>query len=189
MSQLPKIIIVHGFSGHKDEHWFPWLKKELIQKGHQVWCETLPDAETPDCGVWSEIIHTELEPNCIVIGHSLGSPAVMRALEKYDQEPIQAFFSIAGFARPLPHLSFHLLLESFVSESFDFERIMKNVCSIHIWQSDDDPYIPLGEATHLREQLVGSKLRVFEKRAHLGSWKNPAKFEELLVEVLRLSIF
>jgi predicted alpha/beta hydrolase family esterase len=36
MNSLPKIIIVHGFSGHKGEHWFPWLKSSLEQKGYEV---------------------------------------------------------------------------------------------------------------------------------------------------------
>ncbi|MCF7831191.1 alpha/beta hydrolase, partial [Candidatus Gracilibacteria bacterium] len=53
---MPKVIIVHGIEGHKNENWFPWLEKELKSKGITVWNETLPSPENPVAEEWIQAV-------------------------------------------------------------------------------------------------------------------------------------
>ena len=39
---MANIFIIHGTEGYPEENWFPWLKKELEQKGHIVFVPQFP---------------------------------------------------------------------------------------------------------------------------------------------------
>lgn len=50
---MPKrIFIVHGWGGHTEEGWFPWLKRESENRGFQVFVPELPDADEPRIQKW-----------------------------------------------------------------------------------------------------------------------------------------
>ena len=44
---MKKVFIIHGWDGYPEENWFPWLKKELEDKGFEVFVLQMPDADNP----------------------------------------------------------------------------------------------------------------------------------------------
>ncbi len=40
---MKRVFIVHGWDGHPDEQWFPWLKQSLEEKGYCVEVPQMPD--------------------------------------------------------------------------------------------------------------------------------------------------
>ena len=32
---MSKVVIVHGWGGTPEEGWFPWLRRELEERGHE----------------------------------------------------------------------------------------------------------------------------------------------------------
>ena len=175
---MKKVIIVHGFGGTKDSNWFGWLATELKASGFEVWCQSLPDTDQPDPKVWTTIVSQACEPGCILIGHSLGGPTILRVAEMYDNG-ISALFSVAGFARKL-HLPFDDQIDPFTRDGFDFATIADHVSDIHIWDSDNDMYVGLEEGAFLAEQLP-SQRRTFPGRGHFME----SRFPELLEAVLQ----
>jgi predicted alpha/beta hydrolase family esterase len=185
-----KVIILHGYGSSKNDHWFPWLKSELESRGYEVWCESLPNTDAPDPEEWTSVILAQLKEDAIVIGHSLGIPAGLNALRRFDGT-IRAFFSVAGFAQPL-ELDFAEKINSFVLEHSEPEpglkprlEILQNNCkNFHILDSTNDPYVPISCGDFLTDGLAALRY-TFQNRNHLGTWDySGGKFEELLSLIL-----
>lgn len=183
---MTKVIIAHGIFGDQHEHWFPWLKTELEKLGHEVWCETLPSPAAPQREAWAGVLAEQLQPDCVVIGHSLGVPAALRALEA-SPDSIKAFYSVAGFVTT-PDNEFTDLMRNFTDEPFNFMRLSQQCEKWYVWTADDDPYLGINYSKDIINGLLLAETdekrlswRVFPERNHLGTWEGSnGKFEELL---------
>src|SRR3989344_4874506 len=94
---MANVFIIHGVGGYPEENWFPWLKKQLEQLGHNVVVPQFPTPENQTLSSWLEVLEQYkqfLTPATIFVGHSLGVPFVLNILEKY---PAKAAFLVAGF--------------------------------------------------------------------------------------------
>ena len=47
-----KAFLIHGWEGYPEEEWFPWLKKELKNRGFQVQVPAMPNPEYPKIEKW-----------------------------------------------------------------------------------------------------------------------------------------
>ena len=102
--------------------------------------------------------------------------------------PLNAFFSVAGFARPLD-LDFAEKINHFVSGpefelKFELENLQKHCKNFYILESTNDPYIPLSCGDFMTKKLNAHRY-TFQNRDHLGTWDgSDGKFEELLKLIL-----
>jgi len=180
------VVIVHGAGGSADEHaWFRWLEDELTSRGYKVSLKNYPFPNDPQMEEWREAILQEIEPGAILIGHSIGPLAILHALEIYMGAPVRALFSIAGMLRPLKN-EYAEIIARFANHPFDFESLRRKCEQVFVYDSDDDPYIPLEEGAFATEMLRAEH-KTFHARNHLGTWKGGAgTFPELLEDILRL---
>jgi len=44
---MKRAYIIHGWDGYPEEGWFPWLKKELENKGYHVEIPSMPNSKHP----------------------------------------------------------------------------------------------------------------------------------------------
>ncbi|MBU0666612.1 MAG: alpha/beta hydrolase [Nanoarchaeota archaeon] len=83
-----RVFMVHGWEGYPENHWFPWLKKELETKGFEVFVPAMPDTDHPKMGAWLEHL-TKItrapDKDCYFIGHSLGCITILRYLETLQE--------------------------------------------------------------------------------------------------------
>ncbi|MDP3875283.1 MAG: alpha/beta hydrolase, partial [bacterium] len=49
---MKRVFIVHGWDGHPEEGWFPWLKEELEKKGFEVSVPVMPNPAEPKIETW-----------------------------------------------------------------------------------------------------------------------------------------
>jgi predicted alpha/beta hydrolase family esterase len=79
-----RVFIIHGWGGNPDEHWLPWLKSELEQKGYEVVVPQMPNTNKPVIEEWvnhlSEIVG-EVDAQTYFVGHSVGCQTILRYLE------------------------------------------------------------------------------------------------------------
>ena len=73
---------------------------------------------------------------------------MLNILEKLDK-PIKAAFFVAGFIGLLGKPDFDNINKSFVDKSFDWQKIKQNCLKFFVFQSDNDPYVPLEKAEQL----------------------------------------
>lgn len=146
-------LILHAWYSKPENHWYPWLKKELETKGYSVFLSELPTMNTdlPDLQKQLDFIQNEvkIDENTVIFGHSLGCLLGMRIAEK---QKFQSLFLVAGwdFDELTPE---HKL---FWQTKIDHEKIKKNVSNIYCFSSDNDPYITAFTAEEMSKRLGGT---------------------------------
>lgn len=175
---MPTIFIIHGVEGHPEENWFPWLKHELEQLGHNVIVPQFPTPENQTLSHWLAVLEEYKElltTDTIFIGHSLGAPFVLNILEKH---PAKAAVLVAGFVGKAEN-QFDEGMKSFAQRTFDWETIKRNCSNFLIFHSDNDPYIKLEKAEQLATQL-DIKINLVKNAGHFNTAAGYESFPLLL---------
>jgi uncharacterized protein len=161
-----KVFIIHGFEGSPNGGWRPWLMAELGKKDVYACALPMPKPNQPIRKEWvAEIaknINQNKEDNIYLVGHSLGVPAILHYLQNSDARPISGSVLVSGpFVKvSVNHkadpswdsrtLSIMLkkaeILDNFIGDSFNFEKIKSKCKRFHVIHGDNDPLVPLDDA-------------------------------------------
>jgi uncharacterized protein len=149
-----KALIVHGWGGDSSSNWFPWLKNELEKSGIPTICPDLPNPQFPKKEEWLAALRAQASfsenEEIVLIGHSLGCPTILHLLESFQKgEKARAAILVAGFARDLGIP----IIRNFVDTDFDFKKIRSSCRDFFAINSDNDPYVPLGEGKFMAKSL------------------------------------
>ncbi len=147
----PKIILVHGNGGSTIEQiWFPEAKTELETTGLEVVAQTMPDNYRARSFKWLPFIENELgaDENSVVVGHSSGAVAAMRYAETH-----RIYGSVLVGASHTDLDNRMERMSGYFDEPWDWDAIKSNQNWIIQFASPSDPYIPVDEPRHIRDQL------------------------------------
>jgi len=180
-------FIIHGVYGNPEENWFPWLKKELESQGYEVIVPKFPTPLDQSLESWLRVfLHYEEKINeeTVLIGHSLGAPFILNYLEKTNKK-IKAAILVAAFHKPLG-IQYDEINKTFVDKQFNWEKIKANCNKFFIFNSDNDPWIPLETAQELAKNL-NAEMNVVHDGGHLnkkaGYEDFPILLETIIIEV------
>ncbi len=179
----PNFIFIHCTGGDPEETFYPWLKKELESKGYKVTIPKFPTPQGQNLDNWMKTFEpylNNIDDNTIFIGRSIGPAFILRIIEQINIK-IKAAFLICGFASDLNLDEFKPLVDSFIEKPFDWEKIKANCDNFSIYNSDNDPYIPLEKGKELAQKL-GSDLTIIEGAEHF--WFE--RFDRLLEDIKSL---
>ncbi len=163
-------ILVHGLAGSPNNHFFPWLRKELKKRGIPSKAPKLPHPFLPVRNEWVDTLAAAVEDpaQTILIGHSLGCPTILEYLEKHrGRKKFQLVILVAGFGRHFlnPDVEkFQSRLLHWHESSADFEKIRSKSKKFVCINSTDDPLVPYAEGKWLAKQLKAEL--VTEKKQH-----------------------
>jgi len=131
---MKNAIILHAMDDSPNNHWYPWLKSQLEQKGYDVWLPQLPDDKNPQISVWVPFIMEsgKFDKDTVIIGHSAGASVILSVLEELKVKISQAIL-VAGF-------SYYPGGDGILKPAYDWEKIKSNVEEVIIINSDNDPY-------------------------------------------------
>ena len=79
-----RVIIVHGWDGHPQEAWFPWLESELEKRGFEVQIPSMPNPPKPKIDDWVKHLSKSaksIDKDTVLVGHSIGCQTILRYLE------------------------------------------------------------------------------------------------------------
>jgi len=182
---MKRAFIIHGWEGTPDSNWFPWLKKELENKGFSVEMPNMPNTMHPKMEEWlghlKKVIKSPDE-NTYLIGHSLGVITILRFLEQLEDQKIGGAVLVAGFSEPIGYDE----INSFFQTPLDYEKVKKAARHFAAIHSDNDPYVPLEQGELLRDKL-GAKLYVMKNAEHLNKGNGQFELPEALEEILKMS--
>lgn len=161
---MRNVIIFHGTGETPEHYWYPWLKKELEQKGYTVTIPQLPHTDHPDVATWlPAALKENYSEETIVIGHSAGSTLILALLETL-QTPIKQAIMTAAFYQDLPEFK-----EPIIKSSYNWEKIRSNVQDSIIINSDNDPWGCTAEVGLDLMSKIGGTLVIPHAAGHMGS--------------------
>jgi hypothetical protein len=168
---MKRAIIVHGWDGHPQECWFPWLKAELEKEGFKVFVPQMPAPEAPNMDRWVPRLSNavgEPDTETYLVGHSAGCITILRYLEGLPLgRKIRKAVLVAGFTDSLGYKE----LENFFKKPVDWRRAKTHCLDFVAIHSDNDPYVKLCHAGVLKEKL-SAKIIIEHGKGHMGGEDN-----------------
>lgn len=171
------VILIHGYLGFPDNCWFPWLRRELEARGHDVIIPAMPNPELPERLGWQMTIARVVKDpaSTILIGHSLGCLAILHFLREHHGAPFPHVVLAAGFGRDFLRSN---ALTHWFDEKLDFSEIAKKAMRWTSIHSTNDLLVPFAEGEWLAKQL-GARL-IVEHKGHLRKREGAGELPSIL---------
>lgn len=179
-----RAFLIHGAFGNPQENWFPWLTKELENKGYEVVAPHFPTPENQSLESWMKVwseYEKLVDERTIFIGHSLGSAFILNILKRV-QGKVKSCFFVSGFVGLLGNEKFDSINKTFVEKTFDWEELKEHCERFVLFHGDNDPYVSVEKAEELTS-MVDGKLHVIKNGGHLNSAAGFTELSQLLENI------
>ncbi len=182
-----KIVFIHGYTASSKVNWYPEMVHLLSAKGIECVVPDLPGGKYPHIHEWLEGVHLAVGDTTkplVLVGHSLGTRALLLYLEKF-QPHVKAAFLVAAFNNDTAN-GLRYDGESypdFFAYKIDLRKVIPLVDTFVVIHSKDDSSIPYTQGVEMAEDL-GAELRTYEDRDHFSAPENAAIIFSELERVL-----
>ncbi len=184
-----KIIFVHGYTASPQADWYPNISRELKKRSIDFSIPHFPSGELPKSKPWVDGIYQEVKDSkkpIILVGHSLGSRAVLLFLEKYEIK-VEKVILIAAFNNDLSNKRRYdgrIAYTDFFRRKVNLEKVKKLAKKFIVMHSKDDYSIPYKQGAEIAKQL-GARLITYEDRSHFSAPENYKYVLEVLLRELK----
>lgn len=191
--QVKRVIVVHGWDGHPESAWFPWIKTKLEQNGFEVTVPQLPEPEKPRIQNWIPALSKAIknpDEQTYLVGHSMGCQTIARYLETLPENiKIGGVIFVAGFFKRLTGLEDDFDVQEtdkhWLTVPIDLESVRNHMLKSIAIFSNNDPYVPLDNQNDFRDKL-GSEIVIVKEMQHMGdSYKKMPIVLEKLLEIAK----
>lgn len=173
-------VLLHGYDGSPEGIFFPWLKKELENRGARVLCPQLPNPGTPaeEEQVQFVLNTCSFDKKTILFGHSLGAVVALKVAEKLKTS-LGGLVLAGGFLdskfrdKPRP-------FDATFSWKFDFEKIKHTAGFIKILSDINDYAILVEQGRRISTHLSGALLETASAQPHFCSTQEPSILQSLV---------
>jgi uncharacterized protein len=152
---------------------------ELGERGIYACALAMPSPGSPVPGEWvSEIArHVESSPRdqIYLVGHSLGSPAILRFLEKTESKNIKGVVLVSSPA----YKTTKKKVATFLHKPIDFQAIKSRAKKFAIIHGDNDMSVSVEQGEYLAEELK-AELIIVPKGGHLNGSSGWRKLPQCL---------
>lgn len=188
---MKRVFIIHGWDGYPEEGCFPWLKKELEQRGFEVFNLAMPDPLNPRIGAWTSFLSDQVgtpDENTYFIGHSIGAQTILRYLESLPEDvKIGGAVFLAGWVN-LTNEAFEEeqdkeIGKPWLETSINWGKIKLHSDKFVAIFSDNDPLVPMSDAEIFKEKL-NAKIIVEHGLGHMSGSDNVSEIPVVLEEFL-----
>ncbi|MBI2668482.1 serine hydrolase family protein [Candidatus Woesearchaeota archaeon] len=178
---MKRAIIVHGWDGFPENHWFPWLQKKLEEKDFHVVVPRMPDPENPKMETWVPFLKRVIgkpDQETFLVGHSIGCQTIVRYLEQLPSEiKIGGVLLVGGWVNLTPKATADEesknIAQPWLKKIIDWKRVKSHSDRFTAIFSDNDPFVSVGDAQIFKEKLNAKTIIVkgkehFTKRGSLS---------------------
>lgn len=170
-----RVFIIHGWEGHPQEGWFPWLKKKLEANGVEVHVPAMPDASYPTIDIWVPFLKHlvgEADAQTFFVGHSIGCQAILRYLETLPETAkIGGVVLVAGWVSLKPSVMADeetaAIALPWIQRPLNWPKIRSRLGAAVAINSDDDQFVSVEDGKVFAREL-GAKLVIEHHKRHLG---------------------
>ncbi len=175
IGMVKRVFIIHRWEGTPEVDWYPWLRKELENKGFEVHVPLMPDTDNPKIENWVPYLKDmvgEPDENTYFVGHSMGCQTIMRYLEGLPEgSKVGGVVFVAGFVT-LENLETEEekeLANAWLGTPLDLEKVKDKSDNFVAIFSDNDPWIPLSDSDIFKEKL-GAKIIIQHEKGHFSKF-------------------
>lgn len=184
------VFMIHGFEGHPNGGWRPWLMAELERENIYSASLVMKNPYKPIAEVWINEIEENVKkfPNSkiILVGHSLGVPAILRFLQDKNPKNILGCVLVSGPYKIDPRAKrLKKVLNSFFEKEFNFGKIKKTAEHFTIIHGSDDRGVNFSQGEFLTEKLDGKLVKV-NKGGHLNADSGFFKLPQALKSIFEM---
>lgn len=191
---MKRTFIIHGWDGYPEEGCFPWLKKELQNRGFQVYNPAMPEPINPRIETWVPFLSLqigEIDEETFLVGHSIGTQTILRYLESLPESK-----KLGGVVLLAPWI--HLTDEAYETKEdveiakpwlgtpLDWNKIKTHTDNFVAIFSDNDPLVPLSDSKIFEEKL-GAKIIIEKSQGHFSGSDGLKELASLLEAVIEIS--
>ena len=181
-----KAFLIHGWEGHPEEEWRPWLKNQLEKKGFVVNIPAMPDTVHPQMEVWLKHLTKMVgvpDKDCYFVGHSLGCITILRYMETLPaDQKVGGVVLVAGFTSSLGYEE----LESFFAKPINWEKIKSRCKKFIAIHSDNDPYVSLHYGQVFFKEKLNAELIIEHNKKHFSGSDGINELPVVLESLLRI---
>lgn len=170
-----RAFIVHGWGGHPDEAWMPWLDRKLASYGFRVYRLSMPNPDEPVIADWVGTLAAAVgtpDRDTHFIGHSIGVQTVLRYLAGLSEHTrVGKVVCVAGWIQrdSLQDLEPDEIpiAKLWMETPIDFTRVRTVAGPILAIFSDNDPVV-VPDNDHRFQQLLGAKTITEHGKGHFS---------------------
>lgn len=173
-----RIVLLHGYNANPGMNFHPWLKTELEKLGHEVVQPTLLLSDEPnpiECIKQLEEEVGVVNPETIVLGHSLGGVVALRWLEAAEALGTPRSVILVG----APWRVRSPKIRSFFMTEFDFDTVMWKSQEFTVVHDKQDSAVPFDHAEKYTK-VLGAELIATEGNGHYMDEKYPILLETII---------
>lgn len=190
---MKKAYIIHGWPQKEEyfdketpapsnNHWIPWLEKQLLINKVHAQAIAMPEAWKPDYEKWSAYFSQfTIDQDTILVGHSCGAGFLMRWLSERK-------IRVGAVALIAPWIDLEKNEVETIGDFFDFKidpTLSDRTNGVAIFISDDDDHEILDTVKFLEENLKGYFTHGFSGKGHFTlSSMGGDEFPELLKNLM-----
>lgn len=187
---IKKVYIVPDYRSTSNDHWYPWLSRQLKNAGFESKRIMLANPFQPDLGEWQQNLKLQiphLDENTFLVAHGLSGLSVLRFLQDHSaQQPckIGGVVLVAAFDTPL--LAWSELNKMLQMVRLDLKKLPLSYKRAVMLMSNNDPYVPAPLSLRLAHSL---NAQIFELKnaGHFCTVDGFAEFPQLL-EIMKLCL-
>jgi predicted alpha/beta hydrolase family esterase len=181
-------IILHGMPSKEEyrpeepqseQHWLPWLRQKLQQRGIDAHTPELPEPWEPEYGAWKAAFEKlPLSDETILVGHSCGAGFLARWLSENPMR-VEKVVLVAPWMDPPPRF----LKNGFFEFTLD-PNVPERTSSVTIYSSTDDDEDIQKSVEILKDAWPTATHKEYDDKGHfdlegLGTNEFPELLEEL----------
>lgn len=185
-----RLLIVPRWSGHADSDFYPWLERSLVSAGFAGQVETValrrpdePDIDLTVAAVRGRIGNADRAARTVVLGHSVGAQAVMRAVARTAEgvEVAAIVLIAAWWTVDEPWDS----IRPWIDTPLDWAAVRSHARAREVLLSTSDPFTrDASRSRRLFEERIDARVRIVDGAEHFNGTEQPAVLEVVSKHVM-----
>jgi predicted alpha/beta hydrolase family esterase len=169
---MATVIVTHAINTDGEGLWYPDLRAELTERGHNVKVLELPDPDAPSPDPWlvtlTDAASASAPTGTVLVGHSVGGVNTLRMLQRHNGNPFAGVVLVATMAHEVGLDA----LAGFFVPAFDWDRIRRAAVEFRLLVAADDRVLTPDPFEHAKQLVtaLGATAVVKPSGGHLPNW-------------------
>ena len=190
-----RVFIIHGWSGHPENAWFPWIKNELEKREFEVYVPAMPDSDNPKIEAWVLFLKNlvgKCDNDTYFIGHSMGCRTIIKYLGNLEEnEKAGGAVFVAGWVSLTPMVTGteeeKEIVRQWLAVEVNYEKAKKLGGKFVSIFSDNDEFVPFEENSGVYKEKLGAKIILEHGKGHFDDDSGVKELPSALSAILEIA--